>query len=120
VREARVVLLEMPAGRGVYKRPAWVAETGVAQALARLITAGGASPPLHLNDLLSQVQQGRQLELSAEQTAAVAAALREKVLIITGGPGTGKTTMSVASWTFTRAWGPGSCSWPPPAGPPSA
>ena len=93
VREARVVLSEMPAGRGVYKRPAWVAETGVAQALARLVTAGGASPPLHLNDLVSQVQQGRQLELSAEQTAAVAAALREKVLIITGGPGTGKTTI---------------------------
>jgi exodeoxyribonuclease V alpha subunit len=92
-REARVVVAEMPGGPGVYKRPAWVAETGVAQALARLITARGASPPLHLNDLMSQVQQGRQLELSAEQTAAVAAALEEKVLIITGGPGTGKTTI---------------------------
>ncbi|MFH1597078.1 MAG: ATP-dependent RecD-like DNA helicase [Pseudomonadota bacterium] len=92
-RAGRVVLPELPAGRAVYKKPAWLAETGVAQALARLVTAGGASPPLHLNDLVSQVQQGRQLELSAEQTAAVAAALQEKVLIITGGPGTGKTTI---------------------------
>ncbi len=92
-REARVVLSEMPEGRGVYKKPAWVAETGVAQALGRLCTARGAAPPLHLEDLVSQVQGARGIELSTEQAEAVAAALREKVLIITGGPGTGKTTI---------------------------
>jgi len=92
-REARVVLSEMPQGPGVYKKPAWVAETGVAQALGRLATARGPSPPLHLQDLVAQVQQTRQLELSPEQAEAVAAALQEKVLIITGGPGTGKTTI---------------------------
>ncbi len=88
-----MVLSQMPQGRGVYKKQAWVAETGVAQALGRLATARGASPPLHLDDLVSQVQRARQIELSAEQNAAVAAALQEKILIITGGPGTGKTTI---------------------------
>jgi exodeoxyribonuclease V alpha subunit len=92
-REGRVVLAEMPEGRGVYKKPAWVAETGVAQALGRLATARGASPPLHLDDLVAQVQRGRGLELSPEQAEAVTAALKEKILIITGGPGTGKTTI---------------------------
>jgi exodeoxyribonuclease V alpha subunit len=92
-REARVVIPELPQGRGVYKKPAWLAETGVAQSLGRLCLAPGASPPLHLEDLVTQVQATRRIQLSAEQAAAVAASLREKVLIITGGPGTGKTTI---------------------------
>jgi exodeoxyribonuclease V alpha subunit len=92
-REGRVMLPELPAGRGVYKRPAWVAETGVAQSLGRLLTAAGSPPPLHLEDLIARVQQPRGLTLSPEQSAAVAAALNDKVLIITGGPGTGKTTI---------------------------
>ena len=92
-RAGRVVLPELPAGRAVYKRPAWLAETGVAQSLGRLLTAGGSHPPLHLEDLIIRVQQQRGLTLAPEQTAAVAAALKDKVLVITGGPGTGKTTI---------------------------
>jgi exodeoxyribonuclease V alpha subunit len=92
-RAGRVVLPDMPAGRGVYKKPAWVAETGVAQSLGRLLTAGGSHPPLHLEDLINRVQQQRGLTLAPEQTKAVAAALMDKVLVITGGPGTGKTTI---------------------------
>jgi exodeoxyribonuclease V alpha subunit len=92
-RAGRVVLPELPAGRAVYKKPAWLAETGVAQSLGRLLTAGGSHPPLHLEDLITRVQQQRGLTLAPEQTAAVAAALKDKVLVITGGPGTGKTTI---------------------------
>ncbi|MDP2046688.1 MAG: AAA family ATPase, partial [Deltaproteobacteria bacterium] len=92
-RAGRVVLPELPGGRGVYKKPAWVAETGVAQSLGRLLTTGGSHPPLHLEDLIIRVQQQRGLTLAPEQTAAVAAALTDKVLVITGGPGTGKTTI---------------------------
>jgi exodeoxyribonuclease V alpha subunit len=65
----------------------------VAQSLGRLLTAGGSHPPLHLEDLIVRVQQQRGLTLAPEQTAAVAAALMDKVLVITGGPGTGKTTI---------------------------
>jgi len=93
-REGRVNLPEMDHGqRGVYKRAAWVAETGVAQTLGRLAATPGAAPPLHLDDLISRVQARQRLELSEEQAQAVAAALKEKVLVITGGPGTGKTTI---------------------------
>jgi len=92
-RAGRVVLPDMPEGRGVYKKPAWLAETGVAQSLGRLLTTGGSHPPLHLDDLIIRVQQQRGLTLAPEQTKAVAAALTDKVLVITGGPGTGKTTI---------------------------
>jgi exodeoxyribonuclease V alpha subunit len=92
-REGRVVLQDLPEGQAVYKRPAWVAETGVAQSLARLKTSSGAPAPLHLRDVLARVEKDRALELSQEQRDAVAAACGEKILIITGGPGTGKTTI---------------------------
>jgi exodeoxyribonuclease V alpha subunit len=92
-RAGRVVLPELPGGRGVYKKPAWVAETGVAQSLGRLLTAGGSHPPLHLQDLINRVQQQLGLTLAPEQAQAVAAAMTDKVLVITGGPGTGKTTI---------------------------
>ncbi|MDI6854857.1 MAG: ATP-dependent RecD-like DNA helicase [Deltaproteobacteria bacterium] len=92
-REGRVVLQDLPGGPGVYKKPAWVAETGVAQSLGRLKTSPGAPAPLHLTDVLADVERRRAIELSPEQRDAVAGACREKLHIITGGPGTGKTTI---------------------------
>lgn len=92
-REGRVVLQDLPEGRGVYRKPAWVAETGIARDLGRLKTNPAPPAPLHLEDLVQQVQEERGLELSEEQARAVALALREKMVIITGGPGTGKTTI---------------------------
>jgi exodeoxyribonuclease V alpha subunit len=92
-QEGRINVPELPQGRGVYKRAAWVAETGIAQTLGRQLTTPGTPPPLHLEDLLARVQKDRALTLSGEQAQAVTLALKEKALIITGGPGTGKTTI---------------------------
>ncbi len=92
-QEGRVVMPELAAGRAVYKRPAWIAETGVAQTLGRLATTPGSAPPLHLEDMVERVQKHRRIDLAPEQKDAVSAALKEKILIITGGPGTGKTTI---------------------------
>ncbi len=93
VREGRVVVQDLPEGQGVYKKPAFVAEVGVARSLANLKVTPGEPAPLHLDELLERVQRDRGLELSREQAAAVLAACREKALVITGGPGTGKTTI---------------------------
>ena len=92
-QEGRIVVEALPDGPGVYKRGAWAAETGVSRMLGGLLAAPGATPPLHIEDLVALVQKNRGLELAPEQAAAVAAALKEKVLVITGGPGTGKTTI---------------------------
>ncbi len=92
-RAGRLVIEDLPRERAVYRKPAWLAETGVARDLGRLKTATAPPVPLHLEDLLKQVQEERGLELSEEQREAVTLALREKLAIITGGPGTGKTTI---------------------------
>ncbi|MBM4276208.1 MAG: ATP-dependent RecD-like DNA helicase, partial [Deltaproteobacteria bacterium] len=92
-RDGKVLIPDLAAGRGVYKRPAWVAENGVAQMLGRLVTTPGLHPLLEMEHLLGEVQKRRKLELAPEQRDAVVAALKEKLLIVTGGPGTGKTTI---------------------------
>jgi exodeoxyribonuclease V alpha subunit len=92
-REGRLVLQDLPEDQAVYKKPGWVAETGIARDLSLLKLIPAPSPPLHLMDLLKEVQKERGLTLSPEQIQAVTMALKEKILIITGGPGTGKTTI---------------------------
>jgi exodeoxyribonuclease V alpha subunit len=75
--------------------------------LARRLAAAFAERPLPvdqrqleavLQDVLGRppVMQGRMLKLSDEQAAAIAAAARSQVTIISGGPGTGKTSIVAA------------------------
>lgn len=75
----------------VYLPPLFAAERGVARRLVQLL-ARPAEVPDDLEGRLQQVLSREHLDLSAEQRQAVLAALRNRVLILTGGPGTGKTT----------------------------
>ena len=69
------------------------AEQGIAERLLRL---SGGSPPWTAIDpdkAIPWVEQRTGLILAASQREAVRLALRAKVLVITGGPGVGKTTL---------------------------
>jgi exodeoxyribonuclease V alpha subunit len=77
----------------VYLTPFYVSETSVAQRLRLLSQASealGISPRL-LRAITAKVGDGS-AELSSEQAAAVHMALTSRVSVLTGGPGTGKTT----------------------------
>jgi exodeoxyribonuclease V alpha subunit len=69
----------------VYLPAFWQAETGLAAQLKRLLSM----PALKPAQLALPNSAG---DLSAEQLAAVQTALEHKVSVLTGGPGTGKTT----------------------------
>lgn len=70
------------------------AETQIARALALLSTVPHAEPVTRrAEEVVAAVERELGMRFSAEQTAAVTGALRDKVLVITGGPGTGKTTI---------------------------
>ena len=79
----------------VYLAPFYYGEVGVTNRLQDLLDASDTRlAPFRSVDwdgLLSQVTRDAAIELSDEQHRAVRAALTNKVTVLTGGPGTGKT-----------------------------
>jgi len=87
----------------VYLTPLFVCETGLAERLKFLRTAPKSLRPVRVEDALAWVQKRLAIGLAEKQISAVRAALMEKVLVITGGPGTGKTTIiNAVLQIFTR------------------
>jgi exodeoxyribonuclease V alpha subunit len=82
--------------RAVFLAPFYVAETGVAQRLINLKESPSNIRPIDPEKAIEWVQQKLNIELAQRQEEAVLLAATSKVLIITGGPGTGKTTIITA------------------------
>jgi exodeoxyribonuclease V alpha subunit len=82
--------------RAAYLAPFHVAETGVAQRLINLKESPSNIRPIHPEKAIEWVGQKLNIELAQRQEEAVLLAATSKVLIITGGPGTGKTTIITA------------------------
>ena len=77
----------------VYMANLHKAETRIADRVRELQDAPASYPPILADRAIEWVQQENGIDLAAGQIAAIKAALTEKVLIITGGPGVGKTTV---------------------------
>ncbi len=80
----------------IWVRPLFLTEIGIARELARLTQSFCRIRPVDVTKALEWVQQRLKIELAPEQKAAVAHGVKEKVLIVTGGPGTGKSTITQA------------------------
>ena len=80
----------------VYDFPAWRAEHEVAAALIRLLNARDgtrAVPEKKISEALSTMEREEGIVLHEAQKAAIRLAVTEALSVITGGPGTGKTTI---------------------------
>jgi exodeoxyribonuclease V alpha subunit len=77
----------------LYLKPLFLAEVGVARSLHRLREAAHPLPPIALEAALAWVEKKIGLELAASQRDAIRQATTCPVLVITGGPGVGKTTL---------------------------
>ena len=80
-------------GRAVYLASFYVAERGIAQGLRRLRESPSHIRPIHPEKAIDWIQKKLNIELAQRQKEAILLAARSKVMIITGGPGTGKTTL---------------------------
>ena len=85
---------EEPAGTAIYLPPFWFAEAGTARRLRRIYASlpGTAVTEDCLRSVLS-AQDG--MVYDPVQAEAIETAVRSKILILTGGPGTGKTTTTL-------------------------
>lgn len=83
-------------------KPLFLMEMGIAREMMRLKQYPCKIRQVQLDKALVWVQQKLSIDLAEEQLAAVAYGLKAKVLIITGGPGTGKSTITKAILTITE------------------
>jgi exodeoxyribonuclease V alpha subunit len=98
-REKEIFIEEIDYGanhKAVYLAPFFVAEIGIAQRLKGLKESPSNIRPINPEKAIEWVQQKLNIELAEKQKEAVILAASSKVLIITGGPGTGKTTIITA------------------------
>lgn len=85
----------------VWLKSLYLAEKGIARELQRLKKAACPLRTIDTEKALVWVQSQLNIELAKQQHQAVALSMSEKVQIITGGPGTGKSTITKAILTIT-------------------
>ncbi len=69
------------------------AETGIVEHLQRILRCITRPPSFHPEKSITLVEQKYRFQLSEGQKSAISEAASNKCIIITGGPGTGKTTI---------------------------
>lgn len=93
VKDNDLITEAVPGGKAVYLPPFYYAETGTANKLLKL---AGARPDDNLpRDIdISMIEKKLNMQYDENQKAAIRQAAESKVMVITGGPGTGKTTVT--------------------------
>jgi exodeoxyribonuclease V alpha subunit len=82
-----------PDAVAVYPKNLHEAETGIANRLRALLSVPVTLPAIDAKRIITEVQKRFALVLSSEQLAVLEGVLSHRAVIITGGPGTGKTTL---------------------------
>lgn len=89
--------------KAVYLVRFHVSETGIAERIMTLLRAPKSIRDIDSDKAVSWVQEWLSIKLAENQILAVKSAAENKALVITGGPGTGKTTIINAILTiFSR------------------
>lgn len=77
----------------VYLASLYISETGISDMVKRLVLFPKQMRLLNTDEALKWVQENLGIVFSPRQLKAVRSSIEEKMLVITGGPGTGKTTI---------------------------
>lgn len=85
--------IDDPDNKIVYLKELHHAETGITNRLKALLSVPVAPPGIDAERISTEVQKKLALTLSSEQLNVLEEILSHRAVIITGGPGTGKTTL---------------------------
>jgi exodeoxyribonuclease V alpha subunit len=86
----------------IWVKPLYLAEVGIAREMARIVQSPCRIRAVDLQKAIDWVEKQLQIELAVEQKEGVARGVKDKLSIITGGPGTGKSTITKAILTITE------------------
>ena len=85
-----------PEGETIYLAPFYYAEVGVTNAVLRLLQTPASPVQIDFVDAsIDRLEKQMGIHFAANQREAVKTALTAKVMLLTGGPGTGKTTTTI-------------------------
>ncbi len=85
-------LITLPSA-AVYLAAFYVSETGIADRLKTLLTFPKQLRLLNVDESLRWVQKDLNIDFSVKQLEAIKSSISNKIMVVTGGPGTGKTTI---------------------------
>ena len=91
--DARIVARGLDGGAAVYETGLYQAEVAASAGLRRLLEAPAPTVRIDIERALAWYEQEARIALAGQQAEAVRRALAGKVVVITGGPGVGKTTI---------------------------
>ncbi len=80
-------------GKAVYLAKFYICERGISEWLKMLADSPGSIREINFEKAMTWVQDKLNITLAVNQISAIKCALESKVMVITGGPGTGKTTI---------------------------
>jgi len=106
LREAGMVVTEPLSGEtAVYLPYFHRAENEVAGAIRALARTPVFIPPFDVDEAMGEVEREMGIAFSPPQREAIRESVRKKIVVITGGPGTGKTTIVRAVVALFDRWG---------------
>jgi exodeoxyribonuclease V alpha subunit len=104
-KQKAVVIEEFDSDNAVYLPFFYKAQEEVVQIIHRLGAFPFLTPDFNLDQAVSDEEEELSLQFSSKQKLAVKECFQKKILVITGGPGTGKTTIVKAVVGIFKKWG---------------
>lgn len=105
IEERELTEADFPNASSIYLTSLYLSEKSTARSIKRLLSAPPPWQAIDSAKAIPWVESKLNLTLAESQKEAVASALKSKVMVITGGPGVGKTTIVKAILTILKAKG---------------
>ena len=93
IKKKNVIVKKIEKGQAVYLPFFYHAEEEVAKSIGEIISFPKIAPEFDLEKALIAIQKDSHIRFSSQQKQAIRECLLKNLLVITGGPGTGKTTI---------------------------
>lgn len=93
LKETNVIVIEDANRLPVYLKGYYLTEISVSERLVQISKFLSPFPPINIEKAISWISERLLINLADGQKMAIRAAIEDKVIVITGGPGVGKTTV---------------------------
>jgi exodeoxyribonuclease V alpha subunit len=105
IKGEKIIAEEGKSGRALYLPFFYQAEEEVVRSIHKLAGFPCRAPDFDLDNAVADTEKDLGMEFSPLQRRAIRESFERKILVITGGPGTGKTTIIRAIVDIFRKWG---------------